>query len=175
MKAIVLIACVLALVIPVASLAQKAAAPAKVTVVQQDKATDFTKFKTYTWGVGHKALDPAWDKAIVAAIDAQLAAKGLKPATPADVVVTYHSIAGTAVDLSTFDDNQPAQGAVRAPAKVVPVGTLVVDLRDSTGKKTLWRVMGENIVIDMAPAGRDQFVSKAVASLFALYPKAPKK
>jgi hypothetical protein len=173
MRSLLLAVCVSALVVPLAVNAQKPA-PAGVSVLQQDQATDFSAFKTYEWGPGHKAIDPAYDKAITAAIDAQLAAKGWKKASHADVIVTYHTVERIDVDLSTFDDKPPAPGAQRAMAQTVHVGTLVVDLKAPATHKVIWRVSGEGIVTKMAPAERDRFISSKVASLFEAFPS-PKK
>jgi Domain of unknown function (DUF4136) len=173
MRRLLFAVCVAALVVSSVANAQKPA-PAGVSVLQQDQATDFSKIRTYEWGPGHKAIDPAYDKAITAAIDAQLAAKGWKKASPADVIVAYHTVERIDVDLSTFDDKPPAPGAQRAMAQMVHVGTLVVDLKAPATHKILWRVSGEGVVTKMAPAARDQFVSGKVASLFEAFPS-PKK
>ena len=59
--------------------AQGRPAPAKVNSTY-DKAAAFATFKTYGWVAGQPAFDPGAHKAIVAAIDVQMAALGLKPA-----------------------------------------------------------------------------------------------
>ena len=58
------------LLLPALALAQK-------TSFDFDKATDFSKFKTYALKDGTNVGDPLIDKRIVAAIQAELAAKGL--------------------------------------------------------------------------------------------------
>jgi hypothetical protein len=168
MKRLVVTACLLALIVPVAALAQKAFAP---TVRTLDKSVDLSKFKTYEWAPGHKALDPEMDKAIIAAVDKEMAARGFKKASPADVAVSYHAVQRTDVDLSTFDSKQPAKGAERAPAQVVRVGTLVIDIFNPTSKAVIWRVSGEGVVKDMPAAERDAFIGKAVTEFFGAYPK----
>jgi hypothetical protein len=172
MKRILSIACLLVLVVAAAGLAQK---PAGVTILQSDKTADFSKLKTYEWGPGHKAIDPAWDKAIVAAIEKELAAKGLKPATPGDVVVAYHAVQREDVDLKTFDNKAPAKGAERADASIVKVGTLAIDLRDTASRKVLWRVAAEKALTNTNAADRDALVSKLVTTLFEAYPTAAAK
>ena len=53
---------------------------------------DWSKFHTYSWGEGTPASDPLLAQKIVAAIDAQLAAKGLKKVeSDPDLVVIYHT------------------------------------------------------------------------------------
>jgi hypothetical protein len=162
MKRLVLVACLLALIVPSAALAQK------VTVLKSDKTADVTKFKTYEWTPGHKALDPAWDKAIIAAVEKELAAKGLKPGKPGDILVAYHGVQREDVDLSQFDSKAAAAGT--QAAQVIKVGTLAVELRNPATREVIWRVAGEDAIKNVAPAERDAFVAKMVAALFEKYP-----
>ena len=46
-----------------------------------DPQTDFSQFHTYTWGEGRAARNPLVAQRIVAGIEAQLSAKGLRKAT----------------------------------------------------------------------------------------------
>jgi hypothetical protein len=164
MKRLVLAVCLLALVIPVAALAQTTA----VSVLRMDKSADFSKIKTYEWTPGQKALDPAWDKAIIAAIDKELAARGIKKGAPGDILVAYHAVQRADVDLSTFDQKAAAQGG--AAAQVVKKGTLAIDLRNPSTRTVIWRVAGEGAIKEMPDAERDAFLAKMVAALFEKYP-----
>jgi hypothetical protein len=166
MKRILFIACLLAVVIPVVGLAQKST----VSVLAHDKAADFSKMKTYEWVAGHEAIDPAWDKSITEAVDKALAAKGLKKGAPADLLVTYHAVQRTDVDLSTFDGKKPEPGAQRTAAQTVKVGTLAIDIRDAN-HKLLWRVASEGVITKAGEADRDATVAKRVAEMFEKYPK----
>lgn len=166
MKKFVFTACLLALVVPVLAHAQA------VTVLQSDKTADVTTFKTYEWTPGHKALDPAWDKAIIAAVEKELAAKGLKPGKPGDVLVAYHGVQREDVDLSTFDPKAAASGT--KAAQIIKVGTLALELRNPATRAVIWRVAAEGAIKNVTPAERDAFVAKMVASLFEKYPTAKK-
>lgn len=54
--------------------------------------TDWSKYHSYAWGEGTPAQDPLVAQKIVAGIDAQLAAKGLKKVdSDPDLVVIYHT------------------------------------------------------------------------------------
>ncbi len=174
MKMLSLHVCVVAVFVSVVALAQQPAGPA---VLERDRTFDFSKVRSYAWGGSHKAQDPTYDKIITAAIEAQLAAKGLTQASPADVDVAYHTVERVDVDLSSLDGQEPASGAVGAPAKMVHVGTLVIDLRHATTRKVLWRVSVEGVLEKMAPADTERFLTGKVASIFELYPRpaAPKK
>jgi hypothetical protein len=172
MKRILSIAFLLVLVVAAVGLAQKAPG---ISVLVSDKATDFSKFKTYEWAPGHKALDPAWDKAIVGAIDKALAAQGLKKGAPADVLVEYHAVQSEEVDLRTFDNKAPAPGQERAAAQIVKKGTLAIDLREPGSRKVVWRVAGERAISEMTGAERDAFLSTLVSTMFQSYPGAKAK
>lgn len=171
MKRILSIACLLVLMVAAVGFAQKASG---VNVLVLDKATDFSKLKTYEWAPGHKALDPAWDKAIIDAIDKALAAQGLKKGAPADILVEYHAVQSEEVDLRTFDNKAPAQGQERASAQLVKKGALAVDLRLPAARTVVWRVAAERAITATTGAERDAFVAKIVATIFESYPK-PKK
>jgi len=173
MKRILSIACLLVLIVAAVGFAQKASG---VNVLVLDKATDFSKFKTYEWAPGHKALDPAWDKAIVVGIDKALAAQGLKKGAPADVLIEYHAVQSEDVDLRTFDNKAPVQGQERAAAQIVKKGTLAIDLREPAGRKVVWRVAAERAISATTTAAeRDAFVATLVATMFESYPTAKKK
>jgi hypothetical protein len=175
MKTFVLIVCVLALAIPTLAAAQKAKEPFTASVVQLDKTVDVTAFKTYSWTPGHPSLLPSVDKVLVAAIDAQMAAKGLTKADKGDVLVCYHSVERQDVDLKTFDEKAPAAGAERPMAQMVRVGSLVIDLKNPATNKLIWRVKGEGVTSNLTDANRAEFLNAAVAKLFTLYPAAPAK
>jgi hypothetical protein len=170
MKTVVLIVCVLALALPSMVQAQKPKEPVKVSLVQHDKATDMTKFTTYSWTPGHPSLNPDVDKAIVADIEAQLAARGLTKAAKGDVLVCYHSVEREDVDLSTFDEKPPAAGAERKMAQTVRVGTLVVDLKAGATNKLFWRAKAEGATSTVPVESRTAFLNDVVTKLFALYP-----
>jgi hypothetical protein len=132
MRTVCVLAALVVLASPVVSLAQKAQETAQKVVIDYDKKTDLTKYKTFTWGTGYKALNPAADKAIIAAVEKQLEANGMtKSASGAgDIMVRYHSVERADVDLSTFDQKAPDPGAQRKIAETFRVGTLMVDLVD---------------------------------------------
>jgi hypothetical protein len=79
-----------------------------------DKSADFTKLRTYAWNRGQEAFDPRAHKVIVDAVDAQMASLGFTkaPEASADVIVKYHSVRGTYVDLKSLEKSQK-QGPIR--------------------------------------------------------------
>ncbi len=172
MKTFVLMLCVLVLAAPSLVLAQKPKEGVTVAVIQLDKATDVTKFKTSSWTPGHPALDPEGHKAIVADIDAQLEARGLKKAATGDVLVCYNAVQREDVDLSTFDDKPPAAGAERKMAQIVRVGTLVVDLKSAATNKLFWRAKAEGAMRTPLAQDWSARLNDAIVKLFTLYPGA---
>lgn len=87
-----------------------ATASAQDVTYDYDKATDFTKLKTYAWISGTNLRDECNHKRIVTAIDAQLTAKGLTQvasgANP-DVLVAYHAgfDKNLQINASSFDSD----------------------------------------------------------------------
>jgi hypothetical protein len=165
------LATVLVFALPAAGVAQKAPGATQKVVIEYNKKTDLTKYKTYSWGPGHGALLPAADKAIIAEVEKQLAANGFtKAATgPGGLVVRYHSVERADVDLSTFDQKPPAPGEQRAMAQTVKVGTLLVDLVDPGSQKLLWRGRVEG-AISHDPATLEQQLNAAITRLFEKFP-----
>jgi len=166
------VALLIALLIPVLGLAQKAP-----TVMQLDKAVDFATFHTYSYEPGHPAILKEVDARVVAGIEAQMAAVGLTKAAAGkgDVVVTYHTVTRTDVDLSTFDNVQPQAGGERKPAETLKIGTLVVDVKSTAAGKLAWRAKVEQVFAG-SPAAQLKAVDEAVVAVFSVYPtKAVKK
>ncbi|HMK22675.1 MAG TPA: DUF4136 domain-containing protein, partial [Terriglobales bacterium] len=68
------------------------AACAPKVVIDFDKEADFAGYRTYAWETGTPVKNQLMDRRIIAAIDAQLAAKGFqKQVTDPDLFVSYHA------------------------------------------------------------------------------------
>ena len=150
-----------ALLWPVGALAQTA------QVVQHDQTIDAAKFRTYSFEVGHPAILKEVDQRILATLEAQLAAKGLKKVAsgPGDAIVTYHAVQRQDVDLATFDKAK----AAGQPAALLKVGAMAVDLKDAASGKLAWRAKVEDVLRgDMA--AQLATIDKAIAALFEKYP-----
>jgi len=171
MRTASVLAMALVFVLPAAGLAQKGPVGTPKVVIEYDKKTDLTKYKTYSWGPGHGALLPSADKAIIADVERQLAANGMTKAAAGtgDLLVRYHSVERADVDLSTFDPKPPAAGEQRTMAQTVRVGTLMVDLVDPGTRKLLWRGWVEG-AISHDPAKLEQQLDTAVTRLFEKFP-----
>ncbi|MCB0344865.1 MAG: DUF4136 domain-containing protein [Bdellovibrionales bacterium] len=161
-----------------------------------DDDADFSGYKTYDWieqpmpttgsAQSAKMRNDLLDKRVKAAVDKQLAAKGLihDSANPA-LKVTYFT--GVDEKLQVFDRGYSYGGYYGArhgyvgmgvPAVDVyqyKVGTLIIDLIDSKTKKLVWRGSAEGVVDEDADAAeREQKVNEAVSKILAAYPPSVK-
>jgi len=133
-----------------------------VTVLAQDKGTDFSKLKTYVW-------QPGWDapakvhQVIVASVDREMKALGFekKAAGPSDVVIKYAALRRTDMNISTKATGPAASGSVE-------VGSLQV-LMLNGGGTDLWKVRLDQ-VIDTDPAKMTETIDGVVKAVFAKYP-----
>ena len=142
-----------------------------------DRSANFASLKTYAWVSGHGVKDDLNHKRIVAAIDAQLAAKGLSKveagANP-DALVAYH--VGFARDLQISGYGSGWGGPYRARpisarAEQVTVGTLAVDLMDAKTKSVIWRgAATRDMDQDASPEKREKNLNKAAEKMFEHYP-----
>ena len=133
--------------------------------VKAAKPAALAKAKTYVWTKSQPSFDKDVDRQIVAAVDRELAARGLTKleSGPSDVVVTYASVSRTDTDLKS---KPSASGALREYA----VGTLVVDMRDPANRQSLFRVRMDT-PIDKDPEKLEAAINAAVAAMFEKYPK----
>jgi Domain of unknown function (DUF4136) len=126
------------------------------------------KAKTYEWTESQPSPDSKVDALIVAAVDRELAARGLAKLASGrpDVEVTYRSLSRT--DVTATKDRKDS--AFREFA----VGTLVVDLTDSTSRQLLFGVRMDT-PIEWDPATIETTINGAVKAMFEKYPPPPKK
>ena len=157
-----------------------ATASAQKVTYDYDKATDFTKIRTYAWvHTREEVQDELNHKRIVNAVDAQLSAKGLTKVQEggmADVLVAY----GVGIDRnleingSSSDWGGPLYRGNRtgsARTQEVMTGTLVVAMADPETKSVIWRgVASKDLDQSASPEKRDKNLNKAVAKTLEKYP-----
>ena len=141
----------LALTVLLGLLATPAQLRAQKTSYDHDPSADFSRFRTYAWTQGTPAPEAFLHQRIVAAIDSQLAAKGLtrSDANP-DLYVTYHTVMDVQKSITGFGTNHGPFGfgwgggldSINLNLNEVPVGTLVIDLGDAATRHLVWRGMG---------------------------------
>ena len=163
-----------------------ALAMAQKTSYDYDKTANFAGYKTYVLRDGTKVGQPLIDDRIVAAIEAELAAKGLtKAESNPDLFVVYHVAFDKQKDISTFSSGYGggygpygwgygggfAGGSATTTVRDILIGTLVVDMADAQKKQVVWRGMGVKEVDTQAkPDKRDKSIANAVKKIFKEFP-----
>ena len=133
------------------------------------KGKNFAAFKTYAWDKGHEAYDPAAHKAIVAAVDKEMAALGFTRAegTPPDALIRYHSLVSTVVDFKSLQ--KAPEKAEDGTTKTSQLGTLVVEMLDRS-RVQLWAAKTREIVDTKDAAAFNQAIGPVVSRIFQTYP-----
>ena len=177
MKRLTLLAAAV-LLAPVVLTAQK-------TSFDYDKTANFAGFKTYALKDGKKVGDPLIDNRIVAAIEAQLAAKGLtKSDAKPDITVIYHVAFDKKQDITAYSTGGGPYGyrwgggwgTTDVRVNEILVGTLVIDIADANKSEAVWRGMGVKEVDVQAKADkRDKNINEAVAKILKNFPPPAKK
>jgi Domain of unknown function (DUF4136) len=154
-----------------------------------DKNTDFTKFKTYKW-VELKGATPVgdiMDKNIRAAIDSQLALKGLTKtdAETADLFVGYQGAVGQEKEFTSYNSSWgygggwygggwyggPSSSTTTGSTSTIYVGQLALDMYDSANKDLVWRgVVSKTLDAKAKPEKQEKNLNKAVTKLLKNYP-----
>ena len=149
------------------------------------KSANFAAFKTYAHKDGTKVGQQLIDDRIVAAIDAELAQKGLmKAESNPDLFVVYHMAFDQEKDISSFSTGGGGYGpygwgwgggwggsSSTTTVRNILVGTLVIDLADAKQNQLAWRGMGTKEVDTQAkPEKRDKSIAGAVKKIFKNYP-----
>jgi hypothetical protein len=138
-----------------------------------DKSVNFSALKTYAWAPDGNIQDELTHKRITAAVDAQLAAKGLRRveagATP-DVIVTYRAGVRQELEVNGYTGYRVNRWS-SARVQQVPVGALVVEMLDAKTKDVVWRgIATKDLDVDASPEKREKNLNKAVEKLFKKYP-----
>ena len=167
-----------------------AMASAQKTSYDYNKAANFAGFKTYALKDGTKVGDPLIDDRIAAAIDRELAAKGLTKSDNPDLFVVYHVAFDKQKDISTYSSGYGGGygpygwgwgggwtgGTTSTQVRDILVGTLVIDMADAKKSEVAWRGMGVREVNTQAnPEKRDKSINEAVKKILKNYPPKVKK
>jgi hypothetical protein len=160
------------LVLPVSGSAQK-------VETDHDHSANFTQYHTYRWGhVGSSV--PLFESRIRDAVDHALQAKGWRPVpegADADVTVTAVAMEKDKKEYTTFYDGLGpgwrwhgwGMGMATMSVEDVAVGTLVVDLYDTSSKGLVWRGEARDTLFDK-PEKNTEKLEKAVDKMFAKFP-----
>ena len=159
-------------------------AAAQKTTYDFDKTAPFTQFKTYSMKDGTPTKNPLIDKRIVAAIEAQLAAKGfVRDDTAPDVFVLFHVALDEQQDITAYSSGPMYGGygwgwgggwgttTTDVRVREIVVGTLAIDMVDAKEKEIAWRGLGtKEVDVNAKPEKRDKSIAKAVEKIFKNYP-----
>jgi len=159
-----------------------------------DKDTDFARFKTYKWVVLKDApkVDDITDKQIKAAVDAQLAGKGLIKVDDdsANLYVAYQAGVGQEKQFTSYSSGWGYGGGWYGGGWYGPGGTttttgqtstiykgqLALDMYDSANHDLVWRGVASKTIDPKAkPDKVEKNMNKAVAKLLKNYPPEKKK
>lgn len=175
-------------IVAIAALMLPALAFAQKTSYDYDKTANFDSYRTYALKDGTKVGQELIDNRIVAALETELAAKGMTKSENPDVFVVYHVAFDKEKDISTFSSGYGggygpygwgwgggwAGGTTSTQVRDILIGTLVVDMADAKKNQVVWRGMGVKEVNTQAkPEKRDKSIANAMKKIFKNYP--PKK
>jgi hypothetical protein len=148
--------------------------------VDYDKMASFSGLTTYAWGKGTPVANQLMDQRIVAGIDQQLAAKGMRKvdasANP-DMIVLYHGAVSTQTQLDTTGMGWGMRwggGMSTTTVQNIPVGKLIVDIGDAKTKKILWMGTATN-TLSNNPDKNVSTLNKALEKMFKNFPPTPKQ
>jgi hypothetical protein len=141
-----------------------------------DQRANFSAYRTYAWAGGTNLADDLNHARIVAAVDRQLAAKGLVRVDSTrnpDVLVIYGVGLTQELEVNGYDNRWavPYGAPSRARVERVPVGTLAVAMIDAKTRSTVWRAAAtKDLDLGAPPEKWEKNLNKAVEKLFKHYP-----
>jgi hypothetical protein len=148
----------------------------KVTT-DYDHSANFSQYHTYSWGVVH-ATDPLFEDRIRQAVDRALQAKGWQMVpSGGDATVTAVAAKQEKTEYTTFYDGLGpgwgwrgwGDGMATTSVDNIPVGSLVIDIYDSSTRHLLWRGVATD-QLSNKPEKNTQKLDKAVSKLFEHFP-----
>ena len=158
-----------------------------------DKEKDFSKYKTYKWVTIKEAEQPdqLTQKALISAIDSQLAAKGLTKteSDDANLYIGYQTAIGQEKQFTSYNTGWgygPGWGGgwyggggmstTYGSTSTVYVGQLDLSMYDSAAKQLVWRGTASKTLDPKAkPEKKEKNIAKAVTKLLKNYPPQAKK
>jgi len=184
-----------ALIVPICLLFITATAYSQDVRYNFDKNADFSKFKTYKWVKLKDAasVNDLMAKQIVAAVDAELATKGLTKVDDdsAQLYIAYQAAVGQEKEFTSFSSDWGYGGGwyrggwyggmggmstTSGQTSTIYVGQLALDMYDSANKDLAWRGVASKTLDPKAkPEKQEKNLAKAVKKLLKNYPPPVKK
>jgi hypothetical protein len=150
------------------------------TKFEFDRSEDFSALHTYKWAPSTTPAKGVWNDRIIAQIDQQLSAKGLRKVdSDPDVLVIY------ATELQKQDAMMgggyvfgpgwtSGRAGVPSTETAFTTGTLVIAMADPKTRQIIWRGTANNAISSKTDKNIET-VDKAVAKLLKDYPPKSKK
>ena len=153
-----------------------------------DTSANFAAYKTYMWieqptaptGDARSAVqsNTLLDKRIKASVDAELAAKGMVPATEnPDAYLVYYVGVDQKIDVQDWGYSYPRYpyggwyGGGGVDVYEYKEGTLIVDIVDAKTQQLVWRGTATKTIDEGAsPEQREANLNEVVRQMFAQYP-----
>jgi hypothetical protein len=158
-----------------------------------DKQANFGSFKTYKWVAikGAQPLSELVDRQVKAAVDAELAKKGLEKSESdaADLYIGYQGAVQTEKEYTSFDTGWGygpgwygggwyggGGGTTTGQTSTIYVGQIAVDMYATGAKQLVWRGSATKTLDTKAkPDKQQKNLEKAMAKLLKNYPPPVKK
>jgi hypothetical protein len=160
-----------------------------------DKNQDFSKYKTYKWVPikGADQPDELTSKKVTAAIDAELATKGLTKtdADTADLYIGFQTAIGTEKQFTSYNTGWGygggwgggwyghggmATSTTYSSTSTVYIGQLDLSIYDPAQKQMVWRGnVSKTLDPKAKPEKKEKNIGKAVNKLLKNFPPTPKK
>ncbi len=145
------------------------------------------QYRTYDWGggdslpVGDPRLDqnPFFDSRVRAAVELELAARGLKRVTTSpDLLVHYHASVRQRVDVIRADEGRGYSSPRDGKSDMVieyEEGTLIVDVAEPKAKAILWRGWSQTDVGGLIenPREMEKRIRESVRLMMKKFPRTP--
>jgi hypothetical protein len=154
-----------------------------------DKQANFTAFKTYKWVAikGAQPINDLVDKQIKAAIDKELATKGLTKteADTADLYIGYQAAVDTEKQYTSYSSGwgygpgwygggwygAGGMQTTTGSTSTIYVGQIAVDMYSTAAKTLVWRGNATKTIDPKAkPDKQEKNLAKAMTKLFKNYP-----
>lgn len=152
----------------------------KVTT-DYDRKADFSSYKTFMWLREPRLQDPLMVQRVKDAVNAQLTAKGWQLVTEnADIAVSANGATRQEQTLETWYSGYPGwqwhglghgygSGPASTRVETYTVGTLVVDLFDTSKKQVVYRATASDVVSDK-PEKNTKTMNKVIEKMFKHFP-----
>ncbi len=144
-------------------------------------SVDLGHYRTYSW-IKVSIEDPLWEDRVTRAVDSQLSAKGwTRVPSGGDAAVAAYGSTHNQKTLQTWYDGFGGgwrwrgfgDGLATTTEEDTPVGTLMVDIFDSSTQKLIWRGVASD-TLSGKPDKDEKKMDKAVAAMFKNFPPPPK-